>query len=529
MGALGMGAPCGVPRGDSFMGEQFPMRASSVQAPLAWELDRARRRARDDLEDIRRDSRSALNRLLSIQEDAAFVNDVIHQMLPHLPLVGNERCGTWYIYPRNEVEDSRRRGLLGLRRRANCVTEPRPGVTSGRGWQAVSLNQLQRCPPAQRHKDSVYFKSTDGHTGVWDFSLRRSNLHLLDTVAKHGGQGWVHFSFFSFSPSPSKIRTKMHYSGLDAPREADARLAFQDNTDMVRDRQPSRKILRLPSEQGDTAPCHAQIAARIDGFAETLLVGYVVFLGWGSAKPAKSTMTPPPPARGGYSGSGIQAPEAAAPDLVYAEVENFCGHSAVASTAVPAGAERRGAYLYVQGAADDHELWSHVCFTDLCARARGFPFNRCGAARAALFWSHKDEMLSGTAAACEAAVRRIVASARESRNDGKAGREFDRDGFKWIGDTGIAVGSKASGWFYFFSVFGISPGFFRFLGAAHFDAVINCCAEFEYPENASERRRDAYLNLRIPEGKKGQVRFGDAIGPALEFLRRQLAGGGSPR
>ncbi|KAF9958043.1 hypothetical protein BGZ72_000974 [Mortierella alpina] len=33
----------------------------------------------------------------------------------------------------------------------------------------------------------VYFKSTDGHTGIWDFNLRRYNPHLITTIINHGG------------------------------------------------------------------------------------------------------------------------------------------------------------------------------------------------------------------------------------------------------------------------------------------------------------------------------------------------------
>ena len=34
---------------------------------------------------------------------------------------------------------------------------------------------------------SAYFKSTDGHTGVWKFSSRRLNLHLLEIIGKNDG------------------------------------------------------------------------------------------------------------------------------------------------------------------------------------------------------------------------------------------------------------------------------------------------------------------------------------------------------
>lgn len=34
---------------------------------------------------------------------------------------------------------------------------------------------------------SAYFKSTDGHFGIWNFSLRRLNLGVLDVLGEFGG------------------------------------------------------------------------------------------------------------------------------------------------------------------------------------------------------------------------------------------------------------------------------------------------------------------------------------------------------
>jgi len=34
---------------------------------------------------------------------------------------------------------------------------------------------------------SAYFKSTDGHTGEWSFSLRRLNLQLFEVIGAYGG------------------------------------------------------------------------------------------------------------------------------------------------------------------------------------------------------------------------------------------------------------------------------------------------------------------------------------------------------
>ncbi|KAI8941018.1 hypothetical protein NX059_002264 [Plenodomus lindquistii] len=88
------------------------------------------------LSTLRRSTLSLHNRLTSIVSDSLFVTSVASAY--DLPLVANERCGSWYI------------------------------------------------PPSQK-AGSVYFKSTDGHMGQWKFSLRRLNLQLLNVVAERGG------------------------------------------------------------------------------------------------------------------------------------------------------------------------------------------------------------------------------------------------------------------------------------------------------------------------------------------------------
>lgn len=85
---------------------------------------------------LRRSALSVSNRLQSIESDAAFAQEVAEYY--DLPLVANERCGSWYI-------------------------------------------------PPDAKKGSAYFKSTDGHTGQWDFSFRRLNLQLLPLAREFGG------------------------------------------------------------------------------------------------------------------------------------------------------------------------------------------------------------------------------------------------------------------------------------------------------------------------------------------------------
>ncbi|KAF2181627.1 initiator tRNA phosphoribosyl transferase [Zopfia rhizophila CBS 207.26] len=90
----------------------------------------------NSLRSLKRSALSIHNRLSSITQDVKFVSSVAEAY--NLPLVANERCGSWYIPPEKKVS-------------------------------------------------SAYFKSTDGHTNEWSFNLRRLNHHLLNDVAVNGG------------------------------------------------------------------------------------------------------------------------------------------------------------------------------------------------------------------------------------------------------------------------------------------------------------------------------------------------------
>lgn len=85
---------------------------------------------------LKRSTLSPHNRLRSIQQDSHFVQSLASRY--GLPLVANERCGSWYI-------------------------------------------------PPKKKSGSVYFKSTDGHFGQWAFSSRRLNLQILEVIGAAGG------------------------------------------------------------------------------------------------------------------------------------------------------------------------------------------------------------------------------------------------------------------------------------------------------------------------------------------------------
>ncbi|PHH63401.1 hypothetical protein CDD81_6002 [Ophiocordyceps australis] len=88
------------------------------------------------LSTLRRSTLSIHNRLSSIHADADFASRTAAAL--QRPLVANERCGSWYVAPRDKAA-------------------------------------------------SAYFKSTDGHERAWKFSTRRLNLHLLDLIERHDG------------------------------------------------------------------------------------------------------------------------------------------------------------------------------------------------------------------------------------------------------------------------------------------------------------------------------------------------------
>ena len=89
---------------------------------------------------------------------------------PGRPLIANERCGSWYIRPRDKG-------------------------------------------------GSAYFKSTDGHERAWKFSTRRLNMHLVELIERCDGviivdstrRGKRAYAPFMFSPL-------YVHSGLRGPR-----------------------------------------------------------------------------------------------------------------------------------------------------------------------------------------------------------------------------------------------------------------------------------------------------------------------
>lgn len=130
--------------------------------------DQANHNFSKTLGELKRSTLSIRNRLVSIQEDAEFAEQVAEAY--GRPLIANERCGSWYIEPPEKL-------------------------------------------------GSAYFKSTDGHTGVWKFSSRRLNLHLLEIIGKHDGYAVAHYHFGSIL-IPASGASLLTLRGVARVREA---------------------------------------------------------------------------------------------------------------------------------------------------------------------------------------------------------------------------------------------------------------------------------------------------------------------
>ena len=155
---------------------------------------------------IRRSTLSTPNRLRSIVADAEFVESTSETC--SLPLIANERCGSWYINPANKA-------------------------------------------------GSAYFKSTDGHHGQWSFSLRRLNIQVLSIVGQHGGAILVDSTRRGKNMPDAFLKTVPIWVAVMN------RTLFPDKTDL--------HPLQCPPAPDDLGQSEvSQIEGRLDGFVTSL-------------------------------------------------------------------------------------------------------------------------------------------------------------------------------------------------------------------------------------------------------------------
>lgn len=140
------------------------------------------------LSDLRKSTLSIPNRLLSILQDAAFIEALHNQLQQHCPL---NSCP-----PRNSLPSSQESAIT-LDDSTTGYTGAWPLIPNERSgsWplspqlKVRTQQQYLTVPHGQSHPQpiSAYFKSTDGHVNQWAFSSRRLNLPVLELLGSAGG------------------------------------------------------------------------------------------------------------------------------------------------------------------------------------------------------------------------------------------------------------------------------------------------------------------------------------------------------
>ncbi|KAK9467661.1 tRNA A64-2'-O-ribosylphosphate transferase [Lipomyces arxii] len=287
---------------------------------------------------LRKDSRSVHNRLNSIAHDSEFVLEVAAAY--DLPLVANERCGRWYISP-DKIEES------------------------------------------------VYFKSTDGHTGQWNFSTRRLNLHIIDLAIERGGVVIVDSTRRGKRMPDSLSKTIPIWCSVIN------RSLFASDIECG--------VLHLPRQSVPSSE-RAQIESRMDEMVESFVNSGVDLVRLKSKldKPLRPIWVTPDP-------------KLVLPSEPPKSSEFYTIVLCTASRMVLDGSERRLGYTYVQGAADDHEEWASTLTPTL-------------------FWSNKELLLT----ASDLEVEELLQN-KALKSTSKEADSYDVSG---IGESGIWIGRK---------------------------------------------------------------------------------------
>ncbi|KAJ4347399.1 tRNA A64-2'-O-ribosylphosphate transferase [Ascochyta clinopodiicola] len=342
------------------------------------------------LSSLKRSALSITNRLNSITKDSDFVSRVADSY--DLPLVANERCGSWYI-------------------------------------------------PLDLKTASVYFKSTDGHMGEWAFSLRRLNLQLLDVVGQHGGCVIVD-------------STRRGKSMPDALSKTVPFWCCVINRAVFGDSGPEADLFTPPTAVSESE--HTQMERRVNGFVQQFLdicKPDIQALRSKLGKPLRPMWV-----------TQISTLPHAAPEFPEFHPVILC----TASRRVQGAEASEGGY--VQGAADDHEAWSHGLTPPL-------------------FWTNKNELLQTNEEDLPAKIAELISQDR--------------------GTDAVSTLIKPTHYLYVSSSQNVD--------LTSFDMVVSCTPE-PLPHNLlKESGVGAYLHLACQNGKLGSRDLRTQL-PALRSL-----------
>ncbi|KAJ1554987.1 hypothetical protein HK096_010654, partial [Nowakowskiella sp. JEL0078] len=294
------------------------------------------------------------------------------------------------------------------------------------------------------HKESVYFKSTDGHFGAWDFNLRRLNWNLVKILSNNKGCIIVDSTRHGKRMPDSLSKTIPIWccvlnTAIKAKKEAILEKDMIEVKNMP-DIQPPPwdcELHILPSLVSKTEKM--QIESKIPLFVEKFrntLPDYDKQLSDLLPKPLRPIWVTPDSrmfltrtlwlSANSYDSEIDGNLHYLSPQQTefwdYESLDFIPVLCVCSSMAVPDGRIRSNGFVYIQGSADDHELWAKGLTPDL-------------------FWQNRESILNTLdSKSCENIVESIVRNAKNSTPE-----KIGVDSFNWIGDTNIAVGSRASG------------------------------------------------------------------------------------
>ncbi|KAI1791152.1 initiator tRNA phosphoribosyl transferase [Ganoderma leucocontextum] len=332
--------------------------------------------------------------------------------------------------------------------------------------------------PAIATPEPAYYKSTDGHFGNWNFNLRRPNLHLLPYIVEKHGLVLV-----------DSTRTGKRIP--DALSKTAPIWCAVINRAMVL-WHPEKKDwdVELYCPPGAVSEQErSQITLRLDGWARALVA---------SAYTVPDLLLPLRPLW--ITPATTEFPRLPAPE--YAKYLPIVCVSA--SKQMHDGVERRlNGFSYVQGSGDDHELWG-MGLTP------------------ALFWKHKDELLSTLRDQLPDIVEEIVRQSKV-RQHGDTWRTHP---------TPVTV---TSGQLFIGSVADMPSDVADTLpdadGPVSF-VIVSATAPRPQPngDNAADleqlSKEEHVLRLQLAEGKKDQLAFLQVVLPtATRFIKERLARG----
>ena len=389
--------------------------------------------------------RSARNRLFSIRYDVIhFCRPMITEnpILCNLPIVANERCGLWYSYP------------LMTNNSASCC-----------------------------------FKSTDGHVGTWNFSLKRLNLNVVRILCTHK-------ACIILDASTSKVIPDSFSRTIPIWAAVLNRIAtrFRKDYDMPTCRYDNWNVDKLLFTPNNivSASEHELILSlieeRVDALYNTCAIVDPVWLACNLLKPIRPYWISP---------QSTNAEEIFYNDMwseYYSIICISCSDYSKSKQKITVDVESIEPFFYLCGAADDHESWArHLT--------------------AQLFWDNIRE-IQDSHALCDDAFNGIIDSIVERQSVDCNSIEVNIDGFAYsdcshhhISNLIIYVGTRRSG---------RPPECWR-----QFDAILNV-TDSEYEgicDSISDLGKNCfYLQLPVREGKRDRTELERWMAVGIVFV-----------